>query len=205
MRSLGEVLYNFHWVVPGEAARSAQAYAGFLGPFLRAHSIASIVNLRGEHPGYGWWRYEKRVTDRLVILHLNPMLNSRRLPTKQMLINLFAAFDAAKHPMLIKCSGGQDRSSFASALYILHSKGWNSLEAARAQFAKWPYLHFPKKHQRWLRAFVDYAEEHAKGRPIAEWIAGEYTPEKLKTWLIARGLGDGFRGLYDKPGTAPGV
>ena len=30
MRSPGQILYNFHWVVPGEAARSAQAYAGFL-------------------------------------------------------------------------------------------------------------------------------------------------------------------------------
>jgi hypothetical protein len=205
MRSPGEILYNFHWVVPGEAARSAQAYAGFLAPFLRAHGIASIVNLRGEHPDYAWWRYEKRVTDRLAILHLNPMLNSRRLPTRQMLINLFADFDAAKHPMLIKCSGGQDRSSFASALYILHSKGWNALDAARAQFAKWPYLHFPKRYQRWLRAFVDYAEESAKGRPIAEWVASDYVPEQFKAWLIAHGLSDGFRGLYDKPGTAPGI
>jgi hypothetical protein len=205
MRSPGEILYNFHWVVPGEAARSAQAYAGFLGPFLRAHGIASIVNLRGAHPDYGWWRTEKRVTDRLAILHLNPMLNSRRLPTRQMLINLFAAFDAARHPMLIKCSGGQDRSSFACALYILHAKGWNSLDAARAQFAKWPYLHFPKQQQRWLRAFVEYAQESAQGRPIAEWVAGDYTPEQFKAWLVAHGLGDGFRGLYDKPGTAPGI
>ena len=205
MRSIGEILYNFHWVVPGEAARSAQPYAGFYGPYLRAHGIASIINLRGSHPNYRWWRSEKRVTDRLAILHLNPMLNSRRLPTKQMLINLFAAFDAAKHPMLIKCSGGQDRSSFASALFILHSKGWNGLEAARAQFAKWPYLHFPKQHQRWLRAFLDYAEEGAKGCPIAEWVASDYTPETFKAWLVAHELGDGFRGLYDKPGTAPGI
>ena len=39
MRSLSDVLYNFHWVVPGKAARSAQAYAGFLGPFLKARGI----------------------------------------------------------------------------------------------------------------------------------------------------------------------
>ena len=107
--------------------------------------------------------------------------------------------------MLIKCSGGQDRSSFASALYILHRKGWNGLEAAQAQFARWPYLHFPKKQQRWLRAFLDFAEEGAKGRPLGEWIGGEYTPESFKAWLLAKGLGDSFRGLYDKPGTAPGI
>ena len=47
MRSVPDILYNFHWVVPGEAARSAQAYAGFLGPFLSAHGIRSEIKLRG--------------------------------------------------------------------------------------------------------------------------------------------------------------
>ena len=32
----GDILYNFHWVVPGEAARAMQAWAGGLKPFLQA-------------------------------------------------------------------------------------------------------------------------------------------------------------------------
>ena len=201
MRSVPDILYNFHWVIPGEAARSAQAYAGFLGGFLKRRGIRAIVNLRGSHPNYAWWRYESRVCDALGVVQLNPKLNSRRLPTRAMLADLIAAFDAAPTPMLIKCSGGQDRSSFASALYILHRKGWGAFDEAAAQFAAWPYLHRPKAQQRWLKPFVEFAREDSRGHPLAQWIASDYTPETLKAWLEARGLGDSFRGLY-LPGTA---
>jgi len=205
MRPLADILYNFHWIVPGRAARAAQAYAGFLKPFLEKRGIASLINLRGPNPAWRWWHYEKRVCAKLGVQHFDVMLSSRRLPTRQMLVNLTAAFDAAPAPTLLKCSGGQDRTSFAAALYLLHTKGWNAHEEALAQFARWPYLHLPKHHQRWLKLFAEFAREAAAGRPLGEWIAQSYTPEALKTWLEARGMGSAFRGLYDKPGTAPGI
>lgn len=204
MRTPAEILYNFHWIVPGEAARSAQAYAGFLGPFLSAHGIRGVVNLRGRNETHMWWRYEKRVSDRRGIAHFDTMLNSRRLPTGQLLVDILAAFDAAPKPVLIKCSGGQDRSSFAGALYLIHTKGWDAFEQAMAQFARWPYLHRPKQHQRWLKAFFTFAREDANGAPIAQWIAERYTDQRFKTWLEARGLGDSFRGTY-RPGSVPGA
>jgi hypothetical protein len=205
MRSLSDVLYNFHWIVPGEAARSAQAYAGFLGPFLSARGIRSVVNLRGPNAKFRWWHYEKRVAEERGIAHFDTMLNSRRLPTRQMLLDLLAAFDAAPKPVLLKCSGGQDRSSFASALYIIHRKGWGAFNEALTQFSAWPYLHRPKLHQRWLKPFLTFAREQANGRSLSEWIASDYTPEKLKAWLEGQGWDDFFRGLYDKPGSAPGI
>ena len=205
MRALGDILYNFHWIVAGRAARAAQAYAGFLGPFLRKHGIAAVVNLRGPNPDWRWWHYERRVCARLGVRHFDTMLSSRRLPTRQMLVNLIAAFDVAPAPVLLKCSGGQDRTSFAAALYLLHMKGWSAIEEARAQFARWPFLHLPKPQQRWLLLFLDFASESAGGRPLGEWVAQSYTPEELKSWLEEKGLPDAFRGLYDKPGTAPGI
>ncbi len=205
MRALGDVLYNFHWIVPGKAARAAQAYAGFLGPFLARHGIAAVINLRGPNPTWRWWHYEKRVCARRGIRHFDTMLSSKRLPTRQMLMDLIAAFDGAAEPVLLKCSGGQDRTSFAAALYLLHTKGWNAMDEARAQFARWPYLHLPKPHQRWLKLFLDFAQEKSTAGSLSEWIAECYTPEKLKTWLEARGMSGTFHGLYDKPGTAPGT
>ena len=80
-----------------------------------------------------------------------------------------------------------------------------AFEAALAQFARWPYLHLPKPQQLWLRQFPEFARESAGGKPLADWIAGQYSPEALKTWLEVRGMGTSFRGLYDKPGTAPGI
>ncbi|HSM95360.1 MAG TPA: hypothetical protein VLT91_04900 [Rhizomicrobium sp.] len=204
MRSPADILYNFHWIVPGEAARSAQAYAGFLGPFLSAHGIRSVINLRGANETHLWWRYEKRVTAARGIAHFDAMLNSRRLPTGQMLLDLLAAFDAAPKPLLLKCSGGQDRSSFAGALYIIHRNGWSAFADAEKQFARWPYLHRPKAQQRWLKPFLTFARDDAKGRPVAQWIAESYTDKRLKAWLEASNLGDSFRGLY-LPGTAPGA
>ena len=205
MRPLADILYNFHWVVPGQAARAAQAYAGFLAPFLERRGIASVINLRGPNPDWRWWHYEKRISEKLGVRHFDVMLSSRRLPTRQMLVDLIAAFDAAPVPLLLKCSGGQDRTSFAAALYLLHTKGWGATGEALAQFARWPYLHLPKPHQRWLRLFVEHAREAANGRPLGEWIAQSYTPEGLRAWLEVRGMGHAFRGLYDKPGTAPGI
>ena len=198
MRGLRDVLYNFHWVVPGEAARAAQAWAGRLGPFLKRHGIAAMINLRGPNPDYAWWRSEKRVTAAGGIAHFDVVLDSRHLPTREMLLALLGAFDVAPKPFLVKCSGGQDRTSLAAALYILHRKGWGALEEAQAQFASWPFLHLPKAEQRWLKQFVVFANESAKGRPLAEWIAADYSPEALSAWLAANGHGGSFRAIFER-------
>ncbi len=198
MRGPGDVLYNFHWVVPGEAARAAQAWAGFLGPFLARHGIAALINLRGPNPRYGWWRSEKRVTEARGIAHFDVMLDSRHLPTRAMLVALLEAFDAAPKPFLVKCSGGQDRTSLAAALYILHRKGWSAQGEATAQFARWPYLHLPKPEQRWLKQFIAFAAQSAQGRPIAQWIGESYTPQALRDWLEKSGHGGSFKAIFER-------
>ena len=42
VRTIGDILYNFHWVVPGEAARAMQPWAGGLRGFLEPQ----------RHPGH---------------------------------------------------------------------------------------------------------------------------------------------------------
>lgn len=199
MRLVLDFLYNFHWVIEGEAARSAQAYVGFLGQFLRRNKIRTVVNLRGSNPQHSWWRYETKICRELQVDHRNIPVNSRTLPSRKILIEILDTFETSQKPLLIKCSGGQDRTSFAAALYILHRKGWAARSEALGQFAKWPYLHLPKRQQRWLRLFVIYADEEAKGRPLMTWIRSEYAPERLMAWLDARGLHDAFRNLPDQP------
>jgi hypothetical protein len=199
MRSLSDLLYNFHWIEPSKAARAAQAYAGFLGPFLKTRGIRAVINLRGSNPGYWWWRYETTVCARAGIVHRDVKLNSRQLPTRAMLLDLLGAFETAPQPFLLKCSGGQDRTSFAAALYLLNAKGWTAMGEADAQFARWPYLHLPRREQRWLRLFPAFAREHAAGDGLHEWIAQSYTPEEFKLWLDARGEGKSFRKIYGQP------
>jgi protein tyrosine/serine phosphatase len=195
MRSLAEVLYNFHWIVPDEAARSAQAWAGFLGPFLKAHNIATLINLRGANPHWDWWLNETRTCRKRGVLHRDLPINSRRLPSRAQLLEILDALDSAKRPLLLKCSGGQDRTSFAAGLYLLDTRGWPALAEAEAQFARWPYLHMPKRQQQWLRMFPAFAAERAGGKMLRDWIATSYSPEDFKGWLTTRGRGDSFRGI----------
>ncbi len=202
MRGPGDVLYNFHWIVPGEAARAAQAYAGFLGAFLARHRIKSLINLRGRNPKYGWWRSENRVSGERGVMHIDVLLDSRHLPRREMLVQLLDAFAKAPRPFLIKCSGGQDRTSLAAALYIVHRDGWGARETAQRQFSRFPYLHFPKAQQRWLQHFLAFAAQDSGGRPIADWIRERYTPEHLRDWLEAGGHAGTFKGVFDKPSPA---
>src|ERR1700722_17179599 len=145
MRSLGDILYNFHWVVPGDCARAAQAWAGGIGPFLEKRGIKALINLRGRNDDLSWWKNETGAAEARGIAHLDAMLDSRKLPPQPMLMRLIEAFDNAPRPFVLKCSGGQDRTSFAAALYLIHRGGWTAMGEARAQYARFPYLHFPKK------------------------------------------------------------
>jgi hypothetical protein len=131
------------------------------------------------------------------------MLDSRKLPTRMMLLTLIESFDKAPKPFLMKCSGGQDRTSFAAALYLIHRDGWQAMATAKAQFARFPYLHFPKHDQRWLMPFLDFAQQDSQEAPLAQWIAQGYTPQKLKAWLDAHGLALGYAAIFTRPTRSP--
>jgi protein tyrosine/serine phosphatase len=202
-RTIGDILYNFHWVIPGDAARAMQAWAGGLASFLARRGIRALINLRGRNDDLDWWRRETAIADKAGIAHLDAMLDSRKLPTREMLVRLIECFDTAPRPFLLKCSGGQDRTSFAAALYLIHRGGWGEMPAAMAQFSRFPYLHFPKPQQRWLKVFLDFAQADAGGAPLAAWIGTGYTPEKLKAWLDGNGLGNGYAAIFTAPTRSP--
>jgi protein tyrosine phosphatase (PTP) superfamily phosphohydrolase (DUF442 family) len=194
MSSVLDRLYHLHWVTP-ELARSAQPYLGFYSAFLRPHGFKTLINLRGENAGSGWWHAEKRTAQRLGIAHMDVKLSSRNLPSRRNLTALIDSFGAAQTPMLIKCSGGQDRTSLAAALFILLRRGNDALALAETQFALWPYLHRPKTHQRWLRHFPAYAVSQTNDVTVPEWVRTRYRPEDFAVWLAAQGLAESFGAL----------
>jgi len=160
---------------------------------LRPHGFLSLINLRGPNAGFRWWRAEKRTAERLGIAHFDVKLSSKYIPSRSSLVSLFDAFERAKTPMLFKCSGGQDRTSLAAALYLLQRNGPESLERAEGQFAFWPYLHRPKAYQLWLKEFPAYAVAQAGGRPLAEWARTAYDPKAFAAYLDAKGLSKSYR------------
>ena len=203
MRTLRDLLYNFHWVVPGEAARAMQPWAGGVRRFLKGRGIRAIINLRGRNDDLSWWKTETALAQGEGIAHLDAMLDSRKIPTRDMLMRLIETFDTAPRPFLLKCSGGQDRTSFAAALYLVHRDGWQAIATAKRQFARFPYLHFPKRHQRWLKAFLDFAAEDAGGLPLAVWVRERYTPEHARAWLDAHGLAGSYAAIFTVPTRSP--
>jgi protein tyrosine/serine phosphatase len=184
-------LYHLHWVTP-DVARSAQPYLGFYSSYLAPHGFKSLVNLRGENTDFRWWQTEKRVAAALGIVHFDVKLSSRNLPSRSGLAALFDTFAAARRPLLLKCSGGQDRTGLAAALYLLQLKGPSALAEAEAQLHSWPYLHFPKRHQLWLRHFPGYANVQG-GSALAQWAREAYDPNHFAEWLAARGLKGSYR------------
>ena len=192
MSLLLDRLYHLHWV-NSDLARSAQPYLGFYAAFLRPHGFKSIINLRGPNPEFGWWRQEKRVAEALEIAHFDVKLSSKYLPSRSGLAELFAVFDKAQTPILLKCSGGQDRTSLAAALYLLDRKGPAAIAEAERQFAFWPYLHRPKSYQLWLKEFPAYAATQANGLTLSAWARHGYDPRAFAEFLAAKGLAKSFR------------
>ena len=113
-----------------------------------------------------------------------------------MLRDIIDAFDAVPRPLLLKCSGGQDRTSLAAALYLLHRHGWKEHARAQWQFARWPYLHRPRGEQRWLHLLVRYAREDAGGRPLSQWLDADYSANRFRDWLEQNGEHGSYDGLY---------
>jgi hypothetical protein len=185
-------LYHLHWVTD-DVARSAQPYLGLYAAFLRPHRFKSLINLRGENADFGWWTSEKRVASELGIRHFDVKLSSRNLPSRSGLTALFEAFAMAERPLLLKCSGGQDRTGLAAALYLIQFGGSAALADAEAQLAAWPYLHFPKRHQLWLRHFPGYAAAQAAGGALGEWARNDYDPSHFAQWLAGHGLEGSYR------------
>ena len=193
-------LYHLHWV-NSDLARSAQPYLGFYAAFLRPHGFKSIINLRGPNPEFGWWQHEKHVAEALGIGHFDVKLSSKYLPSRSGLRELFEAFDKARTPLLLKCSGGQDRTSLAAALYLLERKGAAALAEAQGQFALWPYLHRPKPYQLWLKEFPAYAVRQAGGGALGAWARNGYEPQAFAQFLAAKGMPKSFRAFQAE---APG-
>lgn len=185
-------LHHFHWV-DEELARSAQSYFGHTGLLLDLHGFRSLLNLRGENSGSPWYEAEKAACAARGVPLFDVTLSSRRLPHRGALLALTQALLEAPKPLLMKCSGGADRTGLAAGIYLVGRHGAAALPAARRQLARWPYLHLPQRHQKWLRPFFDYLEQELDGRSLADWLASDYEPAHFAAWLDGHGYGGGWR------------
>jgi len=188
-------LYNVQPVIEG-CYRSAQPHHSHLHYLVERYGIKTLINLRGAHPDEHWFNREIEVCRNLGVRHQTTILNSRWIPRRHDLVELFDAYNTAPRPLLLKCSGGADRTSLASALFIIFQAfetGAASdldtiLVQARQQMRLWPYLHLPKQPQRWIPYFLEFfAADHGQLDPIA-WVQQKYRWQRFVDYMLKRGL-----------------
>jgi protein tyrosine phosphatase (PTP) superfamily phosphohydrolase (DUF442 family) len=99
---------------------------------------------------------------------------SREAPRREAMLELLDFFDTAPRPFLMHCKSGADRTSLASALYLIHVKG-ASVAEARAQMSP-RFIHFRWTATGVLDAVLDLYEARLRDGPVSlrDWIGTEY-------------------------------
>lgn len=190
---------NFHWIERGLAARSGQPVVPSFGSTVISHGIRAVINLRGCHPGDSWWDAEAAICRRLNVARFEIGMSARYLPPRERIVMLLDAFETLPRPLLIKCSGGRDRASFAAAIYMLWRYPHGYLKA-RTQLSLVPYMHFSRCRRRWIRKFLQYAQAETYGRPFGLWVRSTYDVQHFAEWLDSQGLRRSYVGILPRDG-----
>ncbi|MBO9098685.1 MULTISPECIES: dual specificity protein phosphatase family protein [Rhizobium] len=109
---------NFHPVISGELYRSSQPSAATIAALQKQYGIKTIINLRGENAGHGWYDAEVAEAKELGINHIDFRMSSRHELTQEQAATLVQLMRDAPKPLLIHCQAGADRTGLATALYL---------------------------------------------------------------------------------------
>ena len=175
---------NFHAVVPGKCYRSGQPTADFLETVNRNHGIRAILNLRDENEGEPWYDEEKDAAQRLGIQLIDAGLSCSEMPPAEDFAKFIFALEACPEPMLIHCCNGNDRTGFASALYLLMRTDTPLPDARRQLSLRYGHFRWGKAGclQRMLDSYEEYLAsenvEHA-AKHLHFWACNLYKPEPL--------------------------
>src|SRR5208282_3084766 len=110
---------NVHPVIPGRVYRCAQPSGPELEDLIRAHSIRTVVNLRGSCAPIDWYMDESRATVRQDVAQEDICFSAGRMPGVHEIRHLLEVLDRTEYPILLHCKQGADRTGMASALALL--------------------------------------------------------------------------------------
>lgn len=134
---------NFAAIVPGEAYRSAQVGPAEIGAYRNRYGIASILNLRGPHPGQDWYDDEIAASAGQGIVHADFAMSSGRMLSADRAAQLIALMERLPKPILIHCEQGANRTGLAAALYLGVLKHASEAEAEAQMSLRFGHFAIP--------------------------------------------------------------
>lgn len=114
---------NFHEVLPGRLYRSAQLSGDRLGKEIDRYKIKTVINLRGDSPGKGWYDDEVLATRAHGATHVDFGMSARKDLTPERTQQLLTILKTAEQPILIHCMSGADRTGLASVMFLQQVAG----------------------------------------------------------------------------------
>lgn len=159
---------NFHEIDPGKFYRSAQLGKDEFEDVVKKYGIKTVINLRGSQPGEWWYDDEKGELDRLHVRMENIGFSTEQMQTKQDWARYQELLQSAERPILVHCRSGADRTSEASAVYVMDYMGKSREEALDQLSLK--YLHVAM----FMKAKSLFVENY-QGR---DWLLKDYDPCK---------------------------
>jgi len=165
--------------VTDDVIRMSQPDEDELAELLEDDKIKSIVNLRGPNAGKDWYDTELAFAQKQGIDFYSVRLSTGRLPTREQLGDLIRIFKTAKHPLLMHCQGGADRSGFGAVVYRLVILK-DPLDDALESFSVW---HGHLKRDTPLDKLFDAYRDEANGRSFEQWYEQDYDVARLNRKL----------------------
>lgn len=120
---------NFHEVLPGQLYRSAQLSGERLGQEIDRYGIKTVINLRGENVGKGWYDDEVAATAAHGATHVDFGMSASKDLTPEKTQRLLALLKTAEQPILVHCMSGADRTGLASVIFLQQVAGVDEEEA----------------------------------------------------------------------------
>lgn len=120
---------NFHEVLPGQLYRSAQLSGERLGQEIDRYGIKTVINLRGENTGRGWYDDEVQATAAHGATHVDFGMSASKDLTPEKTQRLLSLLKTAEQPILVHCMSGADRTGLASVIFLQQVAGVDEEEA----------------------------------------------------------------------------
>lgn len=167
------------WRANQPSPKRLQHYRDTLG-------LKSVLNLRGKTQ-QGFYLFELEACQKLGLTLHDISFSARRAPSKAAMLELIDLMPRLEKPTLIHCKSGADRTGLVAAIYLLTVEGRPMAEARRQLSLR--YLHVKASATGIMDAFLDMYEAEAQGRSLRDWVAQDYTQERLNALFAARRKG----------------